>query len=213
MLDSAKLPLPDGYIDIPNGKIAAIQTLLEMRARPASRPDPPHVRASLRHVRPVDADWYLALYHCVGDDYLWYSRLTLSHEELAALFDDPNYDVYAVEQDGRDEGFLELDFRVPGDCEIRYFGLTAALIGTGAGRWLMNRAIEMAWSRPIKRFWVHTCTIDHPSALAFYRRSGFVPYERKLELADDPRIAGLISIDAAPQVPILSARRAPHLAE
>ena len=40
----------------------------------------------------------------------------------------------------------------------------------------MNRALELAWSRPISRVWVHTCTFDHPSALAFYQRSGFLPF-------------------------------------
>ena len=32
--------LPDGYSDVPAGKIAAIVTHLEMTARPAPRPDP-----------------------------------------------------------------------------------------------------------------------------------------------------------------------------
>jgi hypothetical protein len=38
-------------------------------------------------------------------------------------------------------GRLELDFRVPGECELRHFGLAPRFVGTGAGRWLMNRAI------------------------------------------------------------------------
>jgi hypothetical protein len=33
--------LPDGYSDVPAGKIAAIVAHLEMTARPALRPDPP----------------------------------------------------------------------------------------------------------------------------------------------------------------------------
>ena len=32
--------LPDGYSDVPAGKIAAVVTHLEMTARPAPRPDP-----------------------------------------------------------------------------------------------------------------------------------------------------------------------------
>ena len=59
----------------------------------------------------------------------------------------------------------------------------------------MNRAIERAWSRAprIGRFWVHTCTNDHPDALAFYIRSGFVPYARGVECYPDPRLEGLLS--------------------
>lgn len=67
----------------------------------------------------------------------------------------------------------------------------------------MNRAIDIAWSHPIRRFWVHTCTMDHPGALAFYIRSGFVPFKRQIEIADDPRLTGTLSASAAPEVPII----------
>ena len=97
----------------------------------------------------------------------------------------------------------DLDFRVEGDCEIAFLGLTPRLIGRGAGRWLMNRALELAWSRPINRLWLHTCTLDHPDALAFYVRSGFVPYRRQVEVADDPRLAGQVPRAIAPQVPMI----------
>jgi GNAT superfamily N-acetyltransferase len=98
---------------------------------------------------------------------------------------------------------LELDFRVTGECELLFFALTDKLVGTGTGRWLMNRALELAWARPIRRMWVHTCTLDHPGAVDFYRRSGFVPFGRQVEVCDDPRVTGLVRRDAAPHVPIL----------
>ena len=83
------------------------------------------------------------------------------------------------------------------------FGVTGPLIGTGAGRWLMNRAIEAAWAKPIRRFWVHTCTFDHPAALAFYIRSGFIPFRRQIEVADDPRLDGTLARESASHVPII----------
>jgi hypothetical protein len=52
---------------------------------------------------------------------------------------------------------------------------------------------------------VHTCTLDHPAALGFYRRHGFTPYRRSLETFPDPRLLGLLPADAAPQVPCLAA--------
>jgi hypothetical protein len=67
----------------------------------------------------------------------------------------------------------------------------------------MNRAIERAWARPIHRFWVHTCTLDHPGALGFYIRSGFKPYARRVEVADDPRLVGLAPRTSAPHIPII----------
>jgi GNAT superfamily N-acetyltransferase len=200
---ATQVELPDGYLDLPAGKIAAVQTFLEMRKRPPQRPDPPGVTASLARVVAPDIDWYYELYHKVGDSYLWFARLVIGRQELQALLRDPLEEVYVVEYDHSQEGLLELDFRTPGECEIAYFGLTAKLVGTGTGRWVMNRAIERAWSKSIERFWVHSCNLDHPNALDFYRRSGFLPYARKIEIADDPRLAGLVPRDAARQIPIL----------
>jgi GNAT superfamily N-acetyltransferase len=200
---SRRVELPNGYTDLPPGKIAAIQTFLEMRERPPLRAVTTPPSTALRHVASPDADWYLALFHKIGDEYLWFSRLVMSRGELRAVINDPNEEIYVVERDGSEEGLLELDFRTPGECEIAYLGLTAKLVGTGVGRWLMNRATELAWAKPIDRFWVHTCSLDHPNALEFYRRSGFTPYARKLEIGDDPRLTGLVRREAAPQIPIL----------
>ena len=97
----------------------------------------------------------------------------------------------------------ELDFREPGQCELAFFGVSEKLIGGGAGRWLMNRALELAWSHQVIRVWLHTCTMDHPSALAFYRRSGFRPFRRQIEIADDPRLDGTAPRSAARHVPII----------
>ena len=53
------------------------------------------------------------------------------------------------------------------------------------------------------RLWLHTCTLDHPAALRFYRRAGLRPYLRAIEVADDPRLTGRMPRDAAPDLPIL----------
>ena len=195
--------LPDGYIDVPAGKLANVVTNLEMLVRPPARPDPPGVRATLRRMeRPTPAE-YRALFHKVGDEYLWFSRLKLGDERLRAVIHDPNVEIYAVEFDGCDEGMLELDFRKDGEAEISYLALTDRLVGTGTGRWLMNRTLEIAWSHPIMRLWVHTCTLDHPTAVDFYIRSGFVPFQRQIEVCDDPRLTGLVPHSAARSVPML----------
>ncbi len=192
-----------GYHDVPIGTLVNVVTNLEMRERPQVRPDPPGVRAHLRRVEHPSCAWYRALYHRVGDAYLWFSRLELDDTALRAVLDDPRVEVYALEDDGSDEGLLELDFRVTGACELTYLGLTATMIGTGTGRWLMNRALEIAWSHPVERVWLHTCTLDHPDAIAFYLRSGFTPFKRQIEVVPDPRVRGLVPRDAAPNVPII----------
>ena len=108
--------------------------------------------------RDPGLDWFRDLYRRVGEEWLWFSRLQMSDAELAAIIHSPLVEVYALVQDGRDEGLLELDFREPGQCELAFFGVTSKLIGSGAGRWLINRALELAWSRQVARVWVHTCT-------------------------------------------------------
>ena len=194
--------LPDGYSDVPAGKIAAVVTHLEMTARPAPRPDPEGAW-SLRRVEDPALDWFRDLYRRIGEQWLWFSRIRMPDAELAAIIHAPQVEVYALVQEGRDEGLLELDFREGGQCELAFFGVTESLIGSGAGRWLMNRALQRAWSQPVTRVWVHTCTSDHPAALAFYQRSGFRPFRRQVEIADDPRLDGSAQRDAARHVPII----------
>ncbi len=194
--------LPDGYSDVPAGKIAAVVTHLEMTTRPAPRPDPAG-EWSLRRVEAPDLDWFRDLYRRIGEQWLWFSRIRMLDTELAAILHSAQVEVYALMHEGRDEGLLELDFREAGHCEISFFGVTEKLVGTGAGRWLMNRALERAWSQPVPRVWLHTCNFDHPSALAFYQRSGFRPFRRQIEVEDDPRLDGTAPRDVGRHVPVI----------
>jgi GNAT superfamily N-acetyltransferase len=194
--------LPDGRCDVPAGKVAAVITHLEMTARPAQRPVPSGPW-TLRKVQAPGVDWYRELYRRVGQDWLWIARLRMADAELITRLQSPQVEIHAVVNEGRDEGLLELDFRDAGACEIVFFGVTANLVGTGAGRWLMNRALELAWSWPIKRLWLNTCTFDHPSALAFYQRSGFHAFRRQIVILDDPRLDGTVPRHVATHVPII----------
>src|SRR6185503_12363827 len=194
--------LVDGYHNVHAGALATVVTYLEMTAPPPARVE----RTAPWTLRPVtqpSLDWYRGLYRRVGADWLWSSRLVLTDAALSAILGGPLVELHALVADGRDEGLLELDFRVPGECELAFFGLGPALVGHGAGRWLMNQALVLAWSRPIHRFWLHTCTLDAPQALPFYVRSGFVPYAREVEVYDDPRLTGVLPETAAPHVPLI----------
>ena len=198
------MQLEDGFYDVPPGKLAAVVTHLEMRAKAPLRPVPEPQGLGLERKEAPGVDWYRALFRKVGaEDWLWFSRLVMDEAALQAILRDPLVEVYALREGGADKGLLELDFREEGECELAFFGLASDLIGRGVGRWLMNRAIDLAWRRGITRFHVHTCTLDSPQALSFYMRSGFVPVRRQVEIADDPRLAGLLPESAAPQVPIL----------
>jgi GNAT superfamily N-acetyltransferase len=195
--------LPDGHSDVPAGKIAAVVTHLEMLQRPVLPRDPAG-RWELRRVEAPDLAWFRDLYRRVGEEWLWFSRARMPDAELAGVIRAAGVEIFALQHEGRDEGLLELDFREPGDCEIVFFGVTESLIGTGAGGFLMNRALERAWSTPVSRVWVHTCTFDHPAALSFYQRAGFRPFRRQIEIADDPRLDGTAPRHVARHVPIIT---------
>lgn len=190
---------------LPPGQLAAIVTSLEMRERPRPRPVP---SSSLRLVRwPAPAlDKYRALFRRVGEPWLWFSRLVMPDAELAAIVHDPRVSVFAVtDRAGIEVGILELDFRTEGECELAFFGLVPELAGQGHGRWLMTHALALAWGKAVGRVWVHTCSLDHPSALGFYRAQGFVPFARAVETFPDPRLIGILPREAAPQIPLLGA--------
>ncbi|MBV8068099.1 MAG: GNAT family N-acetyltransferase [Candidatus Eremiobacteraeota bacterium] len=174
-----------------------------MRTKPALRPSPQNSSWHLERFSEPDLERYRSVFHRVGDEHLWAARLLMGPLMLARFLTDPGIEVYVLTTPSGDQGLLELDFRVDKNCELSLFGVAPDLVSTGAGRWLMNHALEIAWSHPIDRFWLHTCTLDHPNAFGFYLRTGFVPYERKVEVYDDPRYLGLTRRDAAPRVPLL----------
>src|SRR5215212_6186377 len=207
-MPALRTPLLDlnGYTDLPAGKIATVVTYFEMRARPRLRRRPAQ-GLSLERVAS-DLDRFRALFRAVGEPWMWFSRLAMSDERLRAALGHPDVESYALVREGRDIGLLELQFQTPGDCEIHYFGLVPDAIGQGAGRFLMNEAIRRAFRRGVARVFLHTCSLDHPGALDFYRRSGFVAYKRAIEVADDPRLTGALPLTAAPQIPLIGPRAA-----
>ena len=186
-------------IDIPPGHVGAVVTYLEMNERPAPAPMPPSPLSNQPWPR-IDPDRYRALFRRIGSRWLWFSRLRMSDGELRAAI----AEVHVVSGEaGEDCGFIELDFREPGLCLIRFLALTPELAGQGHGRWLFAEALARAWREDVRRVTVHTCSLDHPAALPAYLRAGFVAIRRAFESFPDPRLAGLLPADEAPQVPLI----------
>ena len=194
-------------IPVAADQLATIVTTLEMRDRPRLRPLPSAPLTLQRWTKP-DAEKYRTLFRRVGERWLWFSRLTMSDADLLRIVHDPAVELYAaVDRAGIEVGMLELDFRTAGACEIGYFALIPELAGRGLGRWLMAETLARAWRPGVERVWLHTCTLDHPSALNFYRAQGFVAIRRTVETFADPRALGLLPRDAAPQIPYLAVCR------
>ncbi|MGP1281699.1 MAG: GNAT family N-acetyltransferase [Parasphingopyxis sp.] len=190
-------------IGIPPGHVAEVVTYLDMREPPKPAPLPSSP-LRLNRWQPVDLAKYRLLFERVGAPWLWYSRLVMEDVALDAVINQPDIRFHAVEDlRGIEVGMIELDFREPGQCEIQFFGLVPELAGKGYGRWLMMQTLTLAWQPGVDRVHLHTCTLDHPNALAFYRKMGFVPRGRAVETFPDPRLAGILPRDCAPHVPIL----------
>lgn len=192
------------YTPIADGELAAVVTFLQMDERPdAPVPQSP---LRLRRIERIPPSDYRDLFRLVGSPWLWFSRLLLDDPALNAITHDPNVELFRVEDEaGNALGMLELDFRESNACELAFIGLVPALAGQGHGRWLLAEAIGKAWRPGVTRVHVHTCSLDHPAALGAYRRAGFTPYQRAVETFPDPRLAGILPLDCAPQVPLTGA--------
>jgi GNAT superfamily N-acetyltransferase len=173
--------------------IADTITYLEMFERPPPIPGPaPLGKIALMRAEPCSVSFYRYLYETVGTPWVWFERRLWSDEALGALLTTPATEVFVLYAGGVPAGFFELNATAAKDTEFCYFGLAPDFIGRRLGPFLLNAAIEQAWSRPIERFWVHTCTFDHPRALPLYQRAGFVVYARRQASFDDPRERGIL---------------------
>ena len=196
-----------GLIAVPPDRVATVVTTLEMRTRPPLRPLPSSPLSLVRWNKPEPAK-YRALFRRVGAPWLWYSRLQSDDAALIAATHRAQTQVHAVvDRGGIEVGLLELTHPGPDWCSLDYFALVPEWTGAGHGRWLMAMAMAFAWRPGTTWVRVHTCTLDHPRALGFYRTQGFTAVKRELETFPDPRATGLLPIDCAPQVPYLASRR------
>jgi GNAT superfamily N-acetyltransferase len=186
-------------IPIPPGHLGAVVTYLEKIERPRPRPLPSSPLRLERWKEP-DPARYRLLFARVGGPWLWYSRLTFDDSRLRSEMGE----VHAVvDRAGIEVGLLEIDFRSPGECLIRFLGLVPELAGKGHGAWLFAQTLALAWRPGVRRLRVNTCSLDHPAALKAYLRAGFRAYERAFESFPDPRLAGLLPLETAPQIPLI----------
>lgn len=177
-------PTPDS-----EGNLETVITYLEM-FEPPTRPGPPVPNgkiALLRAEQPTPS-FYRYLYNTIGEPWLWWERRELNDEALIAVIHDEAVEIYVLYVAGVPAGFLELDCREAGAVEIAYFGLMPEFIGRGLGPYLLHWAVDQAWSHEPKRVWLHTCNLDHPSALRTYQRAGFNVYAQETEIVRDLRL-------------------------
>lgn len=164
-------------------EVAYSVTYLQMTTRPEW--PMPRLPGHIRLDRAIDPPvWYfLMLYDAVGRDYEWQDRFVQAEEDPAALqafVRDRDVVIWTAMGHGWPQGFFMLDWRVPGICDLAYFGLVPQAVGKGWGKALLQTAILTGWARDgVDKMTVNTCTLDHPRALALYQRMGFAPVTRE----------------------------------
>lgn len=147
---------------------------------PSQRDVPaPRDGLTVLHAQTPSVPYYRFLYDAVGKDYNWLSRRKLSDEKLAAILGDPLNEVYVLYVDGSPAGFAELDRRRADEVELVQFGLMSDFIGQRLGTWFLQWTIDNVWSYGPRRFWLHTCTLDHPAAVPTYKKAGFVQFNEE----------------------------------
>ncbi len=137
--------------------------------RPATRN---HAEAEIRRAELPSPEFNRFLYSAVGGDWHWRDRLTWSYARWMEWLDRPDVETWVAYVRGTPAGYVELESQPDGSVEIAYFGLLPAFIGQGLGGQLLTFAITRGWDLGASRVWVHTCSLDHPGALANYQARG-----------------------------------------
>ena len=113
------------------------------------------------------------LYVTVGRQWEWIDRLSWDEKDWASWVDRNELQTSVAYLKDHIAGYFELELQADANVEIAFFGLLPQFIGLGIGGHLLTQAVRNAWKMGAKRIWVHTCTLDHPHALANYQARGF----------------------------------------
>jgi GNAT superfamily N-acetyltransferase len=163
--------------------ILVIRTYLEMRSPDQRRPKRcADGRFQIQEKKERNWRFNRDLYLAVGEIWSWDDKRVWTDKQWKEYGLAPELRTFGAYYDTSLAGYYELRRDNKGGVEIAYFGLLPEFIGRGFGGALLTSAIEEAWrtSPPITRVWVHTCTFDHPAALANYQARGMVVYKREV---------------------------------
>ena len=188
-------------IDTAPSELDVVTTYLEMTERPTrpTVPRPAGQYAVMRLERPSPG-FYRYLYRMVGEQWMWTDRLKMSDDLLDSIINAEGTEIYVLYAGGEPAGYVELDRRHKPDIRILYFGLAPAFIGRGLGKYLLNWAVDLAWSYGPQRLLVNTWSFDHPRAFANYQKAGFRPYKQERGKLLDPRLEGTIPAHVQPRL-------------
>lgn len=162
------------------GTTVVTRTYLEMRSTDALRAaGPPDPAPRIERVGFCPASFYRYLYGAVGRSFGWTDRLTWDDDAIGRHLGRPAITLWLMSSEAAPAGYFEFERHGDGSVEIAYFGLLPEFVGRGWGKYLLTRAVQEAWALGAGRVWLHTCTLDHPSALPNYLKRGFTPVRQE----------------------------------
>lgn len=138
-------------------------------------------RFQVRGVNPPDWRFNRQMYCAVGESFGWRDKRCWTDEQWRARIGMPGLLTFRAEWGDEAVGYFELRDDGQGGIEIQYLGLLPGYYGRGMGGALLTCALEEAWRLCPDRVWVHTCTLDHPAALANYEARGLRIYRTETE--------------------------------
>lgn len=157
----------------PERTVPATRTYLEQPARPSTSTPWPDPDWRLERIDSCPAAFYRFLYREVGRPWHWIDRLSWPDEHIRAHLANPEIEIWLLTHQTVPAGFAELERTADGAVEIVYFGLLPDFIGRRVGRAFLDAVVSRAWDGRTSRVWLHTCSLDHPRALANYTAGGF----------------------------------------
>jgi ribosomal protein S18 acetylase RimI-like enzyme len=167
--------------------VKVTRTYLELGDRAALRPAPaPDPRSHVERMEGCPPSFFRYLYAEVGRAYHWLDRLGWTDEVIRSRLAQPGVSLYLLTSGGAPAGYFELEKHGDGAVEIAYFGVLPEFQGRGLGKYLLTEAVRAAWALGATRVWLHTCTLDHPGALANYVGRGFRPFKTEAYDAELP---------------------------
>jgi len=154
---------------------------LELRAVDCPRAD---VRVEYAAIPSPELNRFL--YTAVGGHWYWLDRLEWDYARWLEYLDRAAVETLVMYVSGTPAGYIELEAQADDNIEVAYFGLLPTFTGRRLGGYLLSVGVARAWAKSARRVWVHTCSLDGPTALANYRARGFRVYDQRRQWQDVP---------------------------
>jgi ribosomal protein S18 acetylase RimI-like enzyme len=139
--------------------------------RPGRTPRKPLVLRQLARDEGALAGW---LYRTVGAAWQWIDRAAWTDGQWRAHLASDEIEMWLAMDDDERAGYFEVRHESRDRSEIITFGLLPTHVGRGLGGHLLCLAVGTVAASGARVVWLHTCSRDHPNALANYQARGFV---------------------------------------